>query len=153
MRCINCGHSNEPGANFCSRCGTALSSSDAETTAIFAPVELEPSDEAAVAELRPGEAILVIERGPSAGMKFLLSGPVVAVGRHPDSHIFLNDITVSRRHAEVRRQGRGYTVVDIGSLNGTYVNRERVDQAELASGDELQIGKFRLLFLSAPGAD
>jgi pSer/pThr/pTyr-binding forkhead associated (FHA) protein len=125
---------------------------EAETTAMFAVVEgvRDIEEEAALAELEPGQALLVVRRGPAAGTKFLLERDVVAVGRHPESDIFLNDITVSRRHAEVRREDAGYSVIDLGSLNGTYVNRERVDKTELASGDELQIGKFRLLFLAAP---
>jgi hypothetical protein len=152
MRCPQCAHPNEPGANFCSRCGTVIGALEAETTAMFAVVEPEPEEEAAIAELEPGQALLVVRRGPSAGTKFLLDRDVVAVGRHPESDIFLNDITVSRRHAEIRREGQAYSVVDLGSLNGTYVNRERVEKIELASGDELQIGKFRLLFLAAPEA-
>ena len=92
---------------------------------------------------------MIVRRGPAAGTKFTLDGDIVTVGRHPQSDIFLNDITVSRRHAELRRDGRGrYAVTDLGSLNGTYVNRARVDSSLLSSGDELQIGKFRLLFLA-----
>src|SRR3990172_863125 len=139
MRCPHCGHPAEPGANFCSRCGTAFAALEGETTAMLAVTEHEAEDEAALAELEPGQALLVVRRGPSAGTKFLLDQDVVAVGRHPESDIFLNDITVSRRHAEVRREGGTYSVVDLGSLNGTYVNRERADKTELASGDELQI--------------
>lgn len=149
MRCPSCGHTNDTGANFCSRCGTQLAGPDPETTAIFAPVETEPEEEATLAELEPGQAVLVVRRGPAAGTKFLLDRDVVSVGRHPESDIFLNDITVSRRHAEVRRETQSFMVVDVGSLNGTYVNRERVDKTELVSGDELQVGKFRLLFLAA----
>jgi pSer/pThr/pTyr-binding forkhead associated (FHA) protein len=89
-----------------------------------------------------------VRRGPAAGTKFTLAKDLVTVGRHRESDIFLNDITVSRRHAELRRDGERYTVVDLGSLNGTYVNRGRVDSSQLSSGDELQIGKFRLLFLA-----
>jgi len=95
---------------------------------------------------------VIVRRGPAAGTKFTMDGDIVTVGRHPQSDIFLNDITVSRRHAELRRQGTPgagrYEVTDLGSLNGTYVNRARVDSSVLSSGDELQIGKFRLLFLA-----
>jgi hypothetical protein len=109
--------------------------------------EAAPAAEApALDSLAPGSALLVVSRGPNAGSRFLLDADVVTVGRHPDSEIFLDDITVSRRHAEFRRGGNGYSVVDVGSLNGTYVNRERVDQAGLAGGDEVQIGKYRLVF-------
>jgi pSer/pThr/pTyr-binding forkhead associated (FHA) protein len=104
------------------------------------------ADETALEALAPGTALLVVSRGPNAGSRFLLDADVVTVGRHPDSEIFLDDITVSRRHAEFRRAKDGFDVVDVGSLNGTYVNRERVDHANLVGGDEVQIGKYRLVF-------
>ena len=94
-----------------------------------------------------GAAMLVVKRGPNAGSRFLLDQPATSAGRHPDSDIFLDDVTVSRRHAEFRLESGQFRVVDIGSLNGTYVNREPVDSAVLANGDEIQIGKFRLVFL------
>ena len=100
--------------------------------------------------LPPGSALLVVRRGPNAGSRFLLDMDVTTAGRHPESDIFLDDVTVSRRHAEFRREQGAFTVHDVGSLNGTYVNRERVEAAVLANGDEVQIGKFRLVFLSAP---
>ena len=101
-------------------------------------------------ELSNGSALLVIKRGPNAGSRFALNQPVTSVGRHPNSDIFCDDITVTRRHAEFRCQNNQFQVVDVGSLNGTYVNREPVQSAVLANGDEIQIGKFRLLFLTAP---
>jgi pSer/pThr/pTyr-binding forkhead associated (FHA) protein len=97
-----------------------------------------------------GSALLVVKRGPNAGSRFLLDQPTTSAGRHPDSDIFLDDVTVSRRHAEFRLEGNDFQVVDVGSLNGTYVNREPVDSATLANGDEVQIGKFRLVFLTGP---
>ncbi len=97
-----------------------------------------------------GSALLVVKRGPNAGSRFLLDQPTTSAGRHPDSDIFLDDVTVSRRHAEFRLDGNDFQVVDVGSLNGTYVNREPVDSASLANGDEVQIGKFRLVFLTGP---
>jgi pSer/pThr/pTyr-binding forkhead associated (FHA) protein len=100
--------------------------------------------------LPPGSALLVVRRGPNAGSRFLLDTDVTTAGRHPESDIFLDDVTVSRRHAEFRREGGVFTVRDVGSLNGTYVNRERVESATLANADEVQIGKFRLVFLSGP---
>ena len=107
--------------------------------------------------LPAGAALLVVKRGPNAGSRFLLDQPTTSAGRHPDSDIFLDDVTVSRRHAEFRSDGSEFQVVDVGSLNGTYVNREPVDSATLANGDEVQIGKFRLVFLTGPkgqgGAD
>ncbi len=108
-------------------------------------------DEIVVAadELAAGAAVLVVRRGPNVGERFALEAEVTRAGRHPDSDIFLDDITVSRRHAEVHRLDGRYTLRDTGSLNGTYLNRERIDDAPLVSGDEVQIGKYRLVFLSA----
>ncbi|TVS88960.1 FHA domain-containing protein [Mycobacterium helveticum] len=100
--------------------------------------------------LPAGSALLVVKRGPNAGSRFLLDQPTTSAGRHPDSDIFLDDVTVSRRHAEFRLENHEFHVVDVGSLNGTYVNREPVDSAVLANGDEVQIGKFRLVFLTGP---
>jgi pSer/pThr/pTyr-binding forkhead associated (FHA) protein len=100
--------------------------------------------------LPAGSALLVVKRGPNAGSRFLLDQPTTSAGRHPDSDIFLDDVTVSRRHAEFRLESDEFQVVDVGSLNGTYVNREPVDSAVLANGDEVQIGKFRLVFLTGP---
>ena len=109
----------------------------------------EPAD-TGVERLAPGTALLVVKRGPNAGSRFLLDQPTTSAGRHPDSDIFLDDVTVSRRHAEFRQDEDNFQVVDVGSLNGTYVNREPVDTASLSNGDEVQIGKFRLVFLSGP---
>ena len=96
---------------------------------------------------RAGSALLVVKRGPNAGSRFLLDRPVTSAGRHADSDIVLDDITVSQHHAEFRREDRKFQVVDVDSLDGTYVNRELVDSAVLANGDEIQMGKFRLVFL------
>jgi pSer/pThr/pTyr-binding forkhead associated (FHA) protein len=104
----------------------------------------------AVEALPAGSALLVVRRGPNAGSRFLLDEDVTTAGRHPESDIFLDDVTVSRRHAEFRRDGAAFSVRDVGSLNGTYVNRERIETATLAGGDEVQIGKFRLVFLTGP---
>ena len=98
-------------------------------------------------EIPEGLGMLVVKRGPNAGSRFVLDSSVTHVGRHPDSDIFLDDITVSRRHAEFVHSGGAYQVRDVGSLNGTYLNRERIDDASLHSGDEVQIGKFKLVFL------
>jgi hypothetical protein len=177
--CTQCGHQNPEGARFCSQCGARLEDAAAtpaasapaggetasETTATITfggPVkehehreerDLNDADAAAVDALPLGSALLVVQRGPSAGSRFLLDTDVVAAGRHPDSEIFLDDVTVSRRHAEFRRTTEGYTVADVGSLNGTYVNRDRIDEVALQGGDEVQIGKYRLVyFASHPGA-
>ena len=110
---------------------------------------LTAEDQATIEALRPGTALLVVLRGPNTGARFLLDDQEVAAGRHPDSDIFLDDVTVSRKHAVFVVQGNGYVVRDSGSLNGTYVNRERIEEAPLHTGDEVQIGKFRLVYYSA----
>jgi pSer/pThr/pTyr-binding forkhead associated (FHA) protein len=115
-------------------------------------VESPAAPVAGIEALPAGSALLVVKRGPNAGSRFLLDQPTTSAGRHPESDIFLDDVTVSRRHAEFRREGGEFVVVDVGSLNGTYVNREPVDTAVLANGDEVQIGKFRLVFLTGPRA-
>lgn len=118
--------------------------------------EMGPDDVSAVENLPAGSALLLVQRGPSAGARFLLNTEKITVGRHPDSEIFLDDITVSRRHATFTRASDGYQVADLGSLNGTYVNRDRIDDTiTLAGGDEVQIGKYRLIYFAGsvtPGA-
>jgi len=111
-----------------------------------ADATLSAQDQATVDALRHGTALLVVLRGPNAGARFLLDADEVSSGRHPNSDIFLDDVTVSRKHATFRREGDVFMVRDVGSLNGTYVNRERIDQAALKTRDEVQIGKFRLVF-------
>ena len=102
-------------------------------------------DVGTVASLQPGTALLRVDHGPNAGSRFLLDADLTTVGRHPSSDIFLDDVTVSRKHAQFRREDGGFVVRDVGSLNGTYVNRERIDVAPVHTGDEVQIGKFRLV--------
>jgi FOG: FHA domain len=153
MYCTNCGHRNPEGANFCSSCGAALTGEGTDTTITFAPAELEADLEEEIhispEELEGGRGVLVVKRGPNAGSKFFLDSETTEIGRNPDSDIFLDDITVSRRHAEItRKEGEGFKLNDVGSLNGTYVNKERVEEAELRSGDEIQVGKFKLIFLT-----
>jgi pSer/pThr/pTyr-binding forkhead associated (FHA) protein len=111
-----------------------------------ARARLTSEDRATIGALRPGTALLIVQRGPNAGARFLLDDDQVTAGRHPDSDIFLDDVTVSRKHATFAREGKGYVVRDSGSLNGTYVNRERIDEVVLSTGDEVQIGKFRLVY-------
>ena len=148
MYCTKCGHKNADDANFCARCGTPLQAIEEQTAAI----QLEEHDEDAPSldDLGPDQALLVIKGGPSAGSTVLVDKDITRAGRSPDSDVFLNDITVSRRHAEIVREGESFAIKDAGSLNGTYVNRQRVDTSELASGDELQIGKFKIVFYTAP---
>jgi hypothetical protein len=148
--CARCGHDNEAGANFCSSCGAPLEISEDETTVTLAVeerIELDDDLGAMLAEIPAGMGVVVVRRGPNAGSRFSLERDVTSVGRHPDSDIFLDDITVSRRHAVVRRDRDGYEVSDAGSLNGTYVNHERVETAPLRHLDEVQVGRFVLLFM------
>lgn len=112
---------------------------------------LTRADQATIEALRPGTALLVVLRGPNTGARFLLDDDEVSSGRHPDSDIFLDDVTVSRRHATFARVEGHFVVSDVGSLNGTYVNRELIETATLATGDEVQIGKYRLVFYSSKG--
>jgi hypothetical protein len=162
--CNRCGHRNPDRSNFCSSCGSPLergtSDADPSTTAIPAVVLLpvDPSAEPFLLDasdllhgVPDGGAVLVVTRGPNEGSRFVLTpegSQVVTIGRHPDSDIFLDDITVSRRHAEVRHTEGNYWAHDVGSLNGTDLPRQSIDNAPLSSGDELQVGKFRLLFFA-----
>ena len=167
--CTACGRQNPDDARFCSQCGTRLVTPEApaagsaqhgETTATISigagdprasetsDRQLNPVDAAAVDALPVGHALLVVQRGPGSGNRFLLDTDTVTAGRHPDSEIFLDDVTVSRRHAEFKRDGSTFTVSDVGSLNGTYVNRDRIDTVQLKDGDEVQVGKYRLVFFS-----
>jgi pSer/pThr/pTyr-binding forkhead associated (FHA) protein len=111
---------------------------------------LTAADQAAIEALPAGSALLVVRRGPNAGARFLLDASRTTAGRRPDSDIFLDDVTVSRKHAEfLRREGR-FVVRDVGSLNGTYVQRDRIEEAVLRAGDEVQIGKYRMVFHPSP---
>ncbi|MEQ8148034.1 FHA domain-containing protein [Streptomyces sp. OP7] len=169
--CSRCGNRNAENSRFCSHCGaplkpgvtperpsettstisiSGLEAYDAEATGQTAVPALSPEAQAAVDALPMGSALLVVRRGPNSGSRFLLDGDLTTAGRHPQSDIFLDDVTVSRRHVEFRRSADGsFTVADVGSLNGTYVNRERIDQVALANGDEVQIGKYRLVFYAS----
>jgi len=145
MVCSRCGHRNEPEARFCSSCGAPLTGGD-ETTQGHAAIEREAFEAAAVAELAPGTGLLIVDRGPNAGSTYLVDRDEVALGRHPDSQVFLDDITVSRRHCVIERVAGGFRIRDAGSLNGTYVNHERVEEGPLADTDEVQVGRFHLTF-------
>ncbi|MDP1821300.1 MAG: FHA domain-containing protein [Acidimicrobiales bacterium] len=151
VTCPHCGHQNPLTSNFCSSCGADLDhgSEHGTTMSVTVPID-SPAEEIEIEldELPPGVGMLVVTRGPNSGSRFALDQALVTAGRHPDSVIFLDDITVSRRHAEVRQVSGGYVVADVGSLNGTYLNRERVEESPLHDGDELQIGTFKLLFLA-----
>ncbi|WP_417562836.1 FHA domain-containing protein [Microbacterium sp.] len=112
--------------------------------------DLSSAELAAIDALPAGAALLVVRSGPTAGARYLLDNDVMTVGRHPEADIFFDDVTVSRRHAEITRDGKRFEIVDQRSLNGTYVNGERVDRATLANGAEVRIGKFRLNFFVSP---
>ena len=154
--CNKCGHRNPSTSNFCSSCGAPLDAViEDDHPTITLTVEAQPPGEEEVevdlGELPSGAGVLVVKRGPNTGSQFLVDKPVITAGRHPESDIFLDDITVSRRHVEIVSSDTGVVVRDVGSLNGTYVNRERIDEAPLTHGDELQIGKFKLVYVT--GAD
>jgi pSer/pThr/pTyr-binding forkhead associated (FHA) protein len=156
VRCRRCGHDNEHGANYCSSCGAPLDV-DEDTTAALALIEDRQSLAAELGDvlddLPDGLGLLVVRRGPNAGSTFVLEDAETTLGRHPDSDVFLDDVTVSRRHAVVRREdGVGYQVADAGSLNGTYVDHERVESAALHDMSELQVGRFVLTFVIGDAA-
>ncbi len=150
--CNKCGHRNPPESKFCSACGTILDSSGDHTITLAKVDPLldapGPADDVHVDldDLPADGGVLIVRSGAQAGLTFPLDRPLTRLGRHPDSEIMLDDITVSRRHADVERTRDGYVARDAGSLNGTYVNQERIEEAPLRQGDELQVGKFRLVF-------
>jgi pSer/pThr/pTyr-binding forkhead associated (FHA) protein len=153
--CNQCGHRNPANSRFCSSCGAALDARGDDHTMSLTPAEDlgDQTDDVtlAVGDVPPGTGVLLVKRGPGAGSRFLLDAEITSAGRHPESDIFLDDVTVSRRHVEVLHTPSGYVVRDVGSLNGTYLNRERIEaEVPLAAGDELQIGRFKLLFLTGP---
>lgn len=111
---------------------------------------LDPQELAAISALPSGSALLVVKRGAADGSRFLLDTDLSKAGRHPNADIFLDDVTVSRKHAEFSRNGKTFEVRDLASLNGTYLNGVRIDSATLSNGDEVQIGKFKLTFYSSP---
>ena len=154
MVCARCGHANQPEARFCSSCGASLEVADEDSTLTLQAVEAaDTEDELAtyLEGLPAGVGLLVVKHGPGEGSSFRLEADHTNVGRHPDSEIFLDDITVSRRHVVLDRTAKGYELRDVGSLNGTYVNRRRADEALLRHGDELQIGRFGLVFVLGGG--
>ena len=148
--CNRCGHRNVADANFCSSCGAALIAHHGDLTLTLH--NEEASDVTVhIDDFGDGPAVLVVKRGGEAGTSYVLDQAVTVLGRSPTSDIFLDDVTVSRPHAEIGRTNGRYVVRDRGSLNGVYINRELVTEAVLASGDEVQIGKFRLVFLVDSG--
>ena len=148
--CPECGFQNPEAANYCAKCGSLLVPDESgEATMAFTPEQAEEQRQAELAELGIGGPALVVRSGGGrTGETFLLEGDETTIGRSPECDIFLDDVTVSRRHAIVRRGSGGLEIEDLGSLNGTYLNRKRIESpARLSDGNELQIGKYRLTFL------
>ncbi len=174
--CPSCSHVNTIGSNFCSSCGVLIGAvrddrtdaipladmqadlqAGAGTTEKSSGIEADTVEEADDdgfdrSDFGPDMGVLFVQRGTKAGSRYALDIEVTTAGRHPDSGIFLDDVTVSRRHAELTSDAGVYVVRDLGSLNGTYVNRERIDEVALQDGDELQIGKFKLFFFHGTGS-
>lgn len=158
--CQRCGHELADLARFCSNCGAPLvevgPEADSDVTGrLDAPVSstgpLGPVSAGSAGAVAPGTAMLIVRRGPSEGTSFLLESAAVVIGRSDDCDVVLDDVTVSRRHAEVVRDDNAWQLRDLGSLNGTYVNRDRIDDVTLTGGDEVQIGKYRFVFLVGGG--
>ena len=149
--CQECGFQNPESANYCSRCGALLVRDEGgvESTQAFTPEDGELSPEDALADLGvKGPALVVRSGGGRAGETFHPEGDRTTIGRSPDCGIFLDDVTVSRKHAVLVSRDGGFFVEDQGSLNGTFVNRKRVESVRLEDGDELQVGKYRLTFFN-----
>ena len=149
--CPECGFQNPEAANFCSKCGARLNKDEAgEQTLTFTPDDMAEDPAAALQDIpTKGPALVVRSGGGRAGESFFPSGERTLIGRSPDCDVFLDDVTVSRKHAELIRDGERFTIKDLGSLNGTFVNRRRIEaeEVEVEDDDELQIGKYRLTFL------
>jgi hypothetical protein len=147
--CPECGFQNPEAANYCAKCGALLArESGAETTMAYLPDEREDDAAEVLEDLGvKGPALVVRSGGGRAGETFHPEGERTTIGRSPDCEIFLDDVTVSRKHAVLTRRDGGFFIEDLGSLNGTFLNRHRIESAELNDGDELQIGKYRLTFL------
>lgn len=148
-RMSGCDHPVDPGDRFCRVCGASVAH-DVTSVGMAGPGSsgsLPAVGSGVAPDLGPGEAVLVVQRGMGGGASYLLVGDLVTAGREPDSDLFLDDVTVSRRHAELRRMADGWLLRDVGSLNGTYVNRQRIEESALAPGDEVQIGKYRFAYL------
>ncbi len=152
QHCPECGFANDDGASYCQRCGAFLAATDQPSGPSTAAYKVNETGEVEVVELEEvvarGAALVIRAGGGRAGESFALQGDRLTVGRSPESDIFLDDVTVSRDHAIIVRRGSDYHLDDCGSLNGTYVNRHRIESHRLADGDELQIGKYKLAFLS-----
>jgi hypothetical protein len=151
QHCPECGFANDDGAGYCQRCGAFLASGEPPpgvSTAAYRIGETGEIEGLDLSDVVPGAALVIRAGGGRAGESFPVVGDRLTVGRRPESDVFLDDVTVSRDHALVVRRANDYHLDDCGSLNGTYVNRRRIDSHRLVDGDELQIGKYKLAFLS-----
>lgn len=148
--CTNCGHRNQAGSNFCSSCGQPLERASEEPATITFTLDSESGELIEVdLDTVPAGGRLIVTRGPNTGSEWDLEHVITTAGRHPDSDIFLDDVTVSRRHVEIEQTTSGAVVRDVGSLNGTYLNQQRIEgDTPIANGDELQVGKFKLVYVA-----
>ena len=154
MTDASCTHVFDPGDRFCRMCGVPLEQAAEQTSVESGPAStgsLPAVGSGLITGVDPGQAVLVVRRGAGEGASYLLVGDVIVAGRAPDADLFLDDVTVSREHAEFRREGSDWRLRDTQSLNGTYVNRHRVDDRLLEPGDEVQIGKYRFVYLIGGG--
>ena len=160
--CVACQEPADAEDRFCSHCGAPLPIGDERvegatestflgTAGPHSSGSIPVVGSGYVSGVAPGTSVLVVSRGANAGSSYLLTGDIVVAGRAPEADLFLDDITVSRHHAEFRRDGEAWTLRDTNSLNGTYVNRGRVDEVPLSAGDEVQIGKYRFVYLIGGG--
>lgn len=145
--CPECGFQNPEAANYCARCGAFLAHEEHGDTLSLGPDELGDDGPGGIADGIQGPALVVRSGGGRAGESFEQLGDRTLIGRSPECDVFLDDVTVSRRHAEIVRDGERFVVRDLGSLNGTFVNRRRIDSVVLEDDDELQVGKYRMTFL------
>ncbi len=150
--CPECGFVNDEGANYCQKCGAYIGPADSQKDAATATYRIDETGELIPVELEEvvaqGAALVIRAGGGRVGESFALQDDRVTIGRRPDCAVFLDDVTVSRDHALIVRRGGAWHLDDLGSLNGTYVNRHRIETHRLVDGDELQVGKYKLTFLS-----
>ena len=151
--CPQCAAANTPDSQFCAQCGAQLLPELEKTVSMPGPVEIAEEEQLDLERLSLEGPLLVVVKGIGVGQTFSLKEKDVLIGRDPGNDIFLDDITVSRRHAQIKRHGDQLHIVDVGSLNGTYLNRERVDRGRLTHRDEIQIGRFKMIFVGKSGGE